>query len=107
MKIDEVIWRGRDKIDDVIYEGTCICTAISSSNDNDKNDGQNHQQEDNSDEDGDNGQQPHWVVGGQISCGGRQLFLRRLQRIEREIMYRLVVEFLGLPIMQRASIWVP
>ena len=75
LKTTEVIGR----IDNVIYEGTCICTAISSSNDNDKNDGQNHQQEDNSDEDGDNGQQPHWVVGGQISCGGRQLFLRRLQ----------------------------
>ena len=68
------------KIDDIIYEGTCICTAISSSNDNDKNDGQNHQQEDNSDEDGDNRQQPHWIVRGQLSCGGRQLFLRRLQQ---------------------------
>ena len=85
---------GALEIDGIIYELTCICTAISSSNDNDKNDGQNHQQEDNSNEDGDNGQQPHWVVGGQISCGGRQLFLRRLQRIERDIMYWLVVEFL-------------
>ena len=70
----------------------CICTAaISASNDNDKNDSQNHQQEDNGDEDGDNGQQPHWIVCGQLSCGGRQLFLGRLKQQEgKQYMFRLV-----------------